>query len=183
MTLLAIIEHIYLPLLTQETAVMVSAFTYGIKQGATAPVLILTNTAAVLTDLLLFFVPAYFFADRLRTVLAPRYGNRYEQATNIVHRMGEFRMATAMAFVPPSVVAMVIVGLLRLSFWRTFGGLFLGSAAYVTVPLLLSLPLAATIPTFLLPVLPWIAPALAVILILVFGIRLWWSNRAATHKP
>lgn len=183
MTILSIIEHIYLPLLTQETAVMVSAFTYGLRQGATTPVLVLANTAAVLTDLLLFFVPAYYFADRLHTVLAPRYGNRYEQATRIVHRMGEFRMATAMAFVPPSVIAMVIVGLLRLSFWRTFGGLFLGSASYVAVPLLLSLPLAATIPSFLLPVLPWIAPALAVILVVVFGVRLWWSNRAVRHRP
>jgi len=155
---------------------MAAAFTYGLRAGASTPLLVVTDTAAVLTDLLLFFVPAYFFSDRLRTLLSPKLQERYVRATQTITRVGAFRAAIAMAFIPPSVIAMTIVGLLHLSFWRTMAGLFVGSSAYVVVPLVLALPLAAALPSFLLPVLPWTAPALAVLIVLIFLIRAWWNR-------
>jgi len=91
MTLLGIIEHLYLPLLTQETAVMAAAFTYGLRAGAGTPLLVVTDVAAVMTDLLLFFVPAYFFSEPLRGLLSPGLQARYVQATGIIARVGALR--------------------------------------------------------------------------------------------
>jgi membrane protein DedA with SNARE-associated domain len=168
-----VIARVYLPLLTQETAVMVSTFTYGYRTGLTAPALVAANTAAVLTDLVLFFLPAYLLSDRLHDRLERRFGDYYRRITRLVDRIGVFRTAAAMAFVMPSVAAMLCIGLLRLAFWRGLAGLFIGSALYVVIPLVLALPLAASVPNFLLPFLPWIAPILAIVVILLSLLRSW----------
>lgn len=166
-----VVARIYLPLLTQETAVMTSTFTYGLKTGLNPPELVLANTAAVLTDLALFFLPAYFLAERLHGYFERRFRNYYTRILKLVSRIGVFRAATAMAFVLPSVAAMLSFGLLRLAFWRGLVGLFIGSVLYVAIPLLLALPLAASLPVFLLPLLSWVAPALAVVIIVVSLLR------------
>lgn len=174
-----VIEHIYLPLLTQETAVMVSTFTYGLKAGMPVPGLVAANTAAILTDLALFFLPAYVFSERLHSHFELRYQGRYDQAIRLVDRIGVLCTSAAMAFIMPSVAAMVTVGLLRLSFWRGLAGLFIGTGIYVIVPLLLALPLAATLPAFVVPALEWVAPALAmaIILLSLFRARKHFARR------
>jgi hypothetical protein len=159
------IVHVYLPLLTQETAVMVSTFTYALKAGMTPFALVVVNTGAVLTDLVLFFLPAYILADRLHAFFEKRFQQYYDRAMRLVGRMGVFGTSVALAFVLPSVAAMLVVGLLRLAFWRGSIGLFIGSAVFVFIPLLLALPLAATLPAFVVPALRWVAPALAVLAI------------------
>lgn len=166
-----VIQHLYLPLLTQETAIMVSTFTFGVRSGAGVPLLVAVNTAAVITDLLLFFLPTYFLSGRLHAMLVRRFQARYDKGRSIVSRFGAFRTATVLGFVMPSVAAMIVIGLLRLSFWRGLAGLFIGSCAYVVLPLLVALPLSAALPSFLLPALQWVAPALVVGLILVTLIR------------
>ncbi|MBV9278448.1 MAG: hypothetical protein JOZ41_00045 [Chloroflexi bacterium] len=171
-----LVEHVYLPLLTQETAIMISAFTYGLEGGATTPILVATNTAAVLTDLVIFFLPTHVLAQRLHRVLASRLQDRYDQGSRLVEKVGAFRSATAMGFVMPSVVAMIVVGLLRLSFWRALAGLFLGSAVYVVIPLLIALPLASSLPRWVVPILPWVAPTLAVVIVAASVIRAVWRR-------
>jgi hypothetical protein len=171
-----IIQHLYLPLLTQETAVMISAFTYGLKAGAGAALLVAVNTAAVITDLILFFLPTYSFAERLHELLRSRFQDRYDTGVRFVARFGAFRASTAMGFVMPSVAAMIIVGALRLSFWRSMAGLFVGSAIYVVVPLLIAEPLAPILPRFLIPILPWIAPSIAIFFIALGVLRLLWKR-------
>lgn len=171
MDLAHVIVHVYLPLLTQETAVMVSTFTYGLKAGMTVPGLVAANTAAIFTDLGLFFLPTYVFSDRLHGLFEPRYQRRYDQVIRLVDRIGVFRTVTALAFVMPSVAAMISVGLLRLAFWRALAGLVIGSSLYVVIPLLLALPLAASLPAFLVPALQWAAPILALVFILFSLLR------------
>ena len=166
-----IVQHIYLPLLTQETAIMISTFTYGLNAGAGAPLLVLVNTAAVITDILLFFVPIHFLSQPLHDSLIARFQRRYDTGMRIVERFGAFRTAVALGFVMPSVAAMIVVGLLRLSFWRALAGLLVGSVVYVIVPLLVALPLAPALPRFLVPALPWVAPALGLILVLYTFLR------------
>ncbi|GAC1471446.1 MAG: hypothetical protein NVS2B16_12290 [Chloroflexota bacterium] len=172
-----IIQHLYLPLLTQETAVMVSAFTYSLKAGAGTPLLVVVNTIAVVTDLLIFFVPIHFLSQRLHDRLIARFQERYDTGMSLVSRFGAFRTATVVAFVMPSVAAMIVVGLLRLSFWRALAGLFAGSAAYVVLPLLIALPLASRLPRFIVPVLPWMSPVLALAIVIVALFRLWNGRR------
>ncbi len=176
-----IIQHIYLPLLTQETAIMISTFTYGLKAGATTLLLVLVNTAAVITDLIIFFLPVHFLSHRLHDALVRRFQHRYETGISVVNRFGAFRTAAVLGFVMPSVAAMVVVGLLRLSFWRALAGLFLGSVVYVILPLLVALPLAPVIPAFLVPLLQWVAPALAVIFILVTVFRMFLDRHRGQH--
>lgn len=171
-----VVQHLYLPLLTQETAVMVSTFTYGLKVGAGPPLLVLVNTVAVITDLAVFFVPVHFVSQTLHDAMIVRFQRRYDTGMSIVARFGAFRTALALGFVMPSVAAMIVVGLLRLSFWRALGGLFVGSVLYVIVPLLVALPLASSLPSFVLPALPWVAPGLAVVLVVVALIRLQFGH-------
>ena len=168
--------HLYLPLLTQETAIMVSTFTYGIKAGTPDPVLVGINTAAVITDLALFFIPIYFLSGRLHRTLIARFQNHYETGVRTVSRFGAFPTSAVLGFVMPSVAAMIVVGLLRLSFWRSLAGLFVGSAVYVVLPLLVALPLAATLPRFLLPLLQWTAPVVVALYVLISLAR-WQINR------
>jgi branched-subunit amino acid transport protein AzlD len=162
-----ILVHVYLPLLTQETAVMVSTFTYALKTGASWPLLALVNTIAVATDLVIFFLPTHFLSARLHTALTARFQNRYDTGMNYVIRFGAFKTAFLLGFVMPSVAAMIVVGLLHLPFRRALAGLFLGSAVYVVVPLGVALPLAPIFPRFLLPLLPWIGPGAAILFLLV----------------
>jgi hypothetical protein len=171
--------HLYLPLLTQETAVMVSSFTYALKAGVSWPLLVLVNTIALATDLVIFFLPTHFLSARLHKVLTARFQNRYDTGMNYVVRFGAFKTATFLGFVMPSVAAMIVVGLLRLPFRRALAGLFVGSAVYVIVPLLVALPLAPIFPHFLLPLLPWVAPTIAIFFVLVALYRL----RYGQHKP
>jgi hypothetical protein len=171
-----ILLHLYLPLLTQETAVMVSTFTYSLKAGAAWPVLVLVNTIAVATDLMIFFLPTHFLSGRLHKLLTVRFQSRYDTGMNFVVRFGAFRTATFLGFVMPSVAAMIVVGLLRLPFRRALAGLFVGSVAYVAVPLLVALPLAPIFPHFLLPLLPWVAPSIAILLVSVALYRLRYSQ-------
>jgi membrane protein DedA with SNARE-associated domain len=166
-----VITRIYLPLLAQETAVMVSTFTYGLKAGLAVPTLVLANSAAILTDLALFFLPAYALAERLRAFFERHYGRYYDQATRLVDRIGVFQTSVALAFVMPSVLAMLSIGLLRLAFWRALAGLFIGSALYVVIPLVLALPLAASLPPVVTSALPWVTPALAIVVILLTLLR------------
>lgn len=157
---------------------MVSTFAYGLKTGMTPLGLVLVNTGAVITDMALFFVPAYILADRLHTFLQTRLASYYARATGLVGRVGVFRTSLALAFVLPSVAAMLVVGLLRLDFWRAALGLLIGSAVYVVIPLLLALPLANVLPAYLVPLLRWVAPVLAVIVIVASLARSQWSSRA-----
>jgi len=173
MNLADVIERVYLPLLTQETAVMVSTFIYGLKAGMTPPALVAANSAAVVTDLGLFFLPAYVLSARLHGFFERRYQRYYDRTIRLVDRIGVFPTATALAFVMPSVVAMVSVGLLRLAFWRGVAGLLIGSMLYVAIPLVLALPLAATLPAFVVPALKWVTPVLALVVILVPLLRAW----------
>ncbi|MGI8827699.1 MAG: hypothetical protein ACR2JC_19120 [Chloroflexota bacterium] len=175
MNLPDIVEHLYLPLLTQETAVMVSVFTYGLRAGAGAPLLVGVNTAAVATDLILFFVPAHLLSQRLEAKFGSKLHHYHDMASRFVARFGSFRASLALAYVLPSVAAMIVIGVLRLSFWRALAGLFLGSTIYVVPPLLLSAPLAPILPAFVVPLLPWVAPSLAVAVILVYLVRLRWG--------
>lgn len=175
-----VVTQLYLPLLTQETAVMISTFTYGLKAGMSSVFLAGLNTAAVITDLGLFFLPSYLLSERLHTFFERRYERYYQQARRLSTHIGVFRTSTVLAFVMPSVAAMIVVGLLRLAFWRALAGLFIGSAVYVVIPLLLALPLAATLPTFVVPVLRWIAPAIALLLVLSSIARSW--SRGDPHK-
>jgi hypothetical protein len=177
MSLSQIIQHIYLPLLTQETAVMISTFTYGLKNGVSSPVLIIVNTAAVITDLLLFFVPVHFLSQRLHDALVARFRERYDTGTRIVAHFGAFRTAAALGFVMPSIAAMIVVGLLRLPFRHALAGLFAGSAVYVALPLIIALPLASFLPRSVLPFLPWIPLGLAFLFVLVALIRFRTSRR------
>jgi hypothetical protein len=162
-----IFRHIYLPLLTQETAVMISTLTYGLRAGVNAWLLVLVNTLAVSTDLCLFFVPVHFLSRRLHDALVSRFQERYDTGVRAVERFGPFRTATALGFVMPSVAAMIVVGLLRLSFWRALAGLFVGSAVYIAIPLLIALPLSSAIPSFILPVLQWVPLSLVVVIVLI----------------
>ncbi len=171
-----VILHVFLPLLTQETAIMVSAFAYGLKTDVAVGWLIALNTLAVTIDIALFFIPTFFLSDRLHNSIQERMGDYYDRGVNIVKLMGAFRTATAMAFVMPSVAAMIVVGLLRLSFWRALAGLFVGSVAYVVVPLLIALPLASTLPAYLLPLLRWTAPAILLALVLLSLVRAGWRG-------
>jgi hypothetical protein len=173
------ILRLYLPLLSQETGIMVSAFTYGIKAGVGDLVLVVINTLAVITDLALFFLPTYFLSQRLHDMLIARFRDRYETGVRTVSRYGAFRTAAVLGFVMPSVVAMIVVGLLRLSFWRGLSGLFVGSAVYVAIPLVIALPLASTLPGFLLPVLQWAAPALFLAYLAVIFVRWQLGRRRA----
>lgn len=159
---------------------MVSAFAYGLKTNVAVPWLIALNTIAVTIDIGLFFVPTYFLSDRLHSSLQRRMGDYYQRGVNIVNLVGAFRTATAMAFVMPSVAAMIVVGLLRLSFWRAVTGLFVGSVVYVVVPLLIALPLASTLPAYLLPLLRWTAPVIMLTLVLVSIARSRWKG---SRKP
>jgi hypothetical protein len=174
-------EHIFLPLLTQETAVMTSAFAYGLKTGVSVPWLVGMNTLAVVVDLAVFFLPTYLLSGRIHGALSRRMGRHYERGARIVERLGAFRTATALAFVMPSVAAMITIGLLRLQFSRALGGLFLGSVAYVIIPLLVAIPLAATVPGYLLPLLRWTAPAIALTLIVLSLARAGWKGLRAAH--
>lgn len=183
MTLQDIVEHVYLPLLTQETGVMVSAFTYGLRAGASAPLLVFVNTAAVLTDLIVFFLPTRLLSGHLHGALIARFRYRYDTGVRLVTRFGAFRTALALAFVMPSVAAMIVVGLLPLSFWRALSGLFLGSTIYVVLPLLVALPLAPVLPGFILPVLPWIAPSLALLVVVIALVRLWLGSHGTAAEP
>lgn len=162
MTPVDLAARIFLPLLTQETAVMVSTFTYGTRAGLSIPVLIAANTAAVLTDLALFFLPAYLLASRLHAHFEARYTGSYARITRLVERIGVFQAATALAFVMPSVAAMLCMGVLRIAFWPAFAGLLFGSTVYVVIPLVVALPLAAALPSFAVPALQWVGPVLAV---------------------
>jgi membrane protein DedA with SNARE-associated domain len=150
---------------------MVSTFTYGLEAGLTVPTLILTNNAAIVTDLGLFFLPAYAFSERLHAFFQRHYGRYYDQANRLVDRIGVFQTSVALAFVMPSVLAMLSIGLLRLAFWRALAGLFIGSALYVVIPLVLALPLAASLPPAVTSALPWLTPALAVVVILILVLR------------
>jgi hypothetical protein len=155
---------------------MVSAFAYGLKTNVAVPWLVALNTIAVTIDIGLFFVPTYFLSDRLHNSLQRRMGDYYQRGVNIVKVLGAFRTATAMAFVMPSVAAMIVVGLLRQSFWRAISGLFVGSVVYVAVPLLIALPLASTLPAYLLPLLRWTAPAILLILVLISLVKTGWKG-------
>jgi hypothetical protein len=166
-----LITRVYLPLLAQETAVMVTTFTYGLEAGLAVPTLILANNAAILTDLGLFFLPAYVLSDRLHAFFERHYGRYYEQAARLVDRIGVFQTSVALAFVMPSVLAMLSIGLLRLAFWRALAGLFIGSALYVVIPLVLALPLAASLPPVVTSALPWFTPALAIVVIVFTVLR------------
>ncbi len=177
-----IFAHIYLPLLTQETGIMVSTFTYGLRAGATSLLLVLVNTAAVITDLLIFFVPIHFLSSGMQRRLVGRFRDRYDTGQQYVERFGAFRTSAVLGFVMPSVAAMVVVALLRLSFWRALAGLFLGSAIYVALPLIIALPLAASLPKFVVPLLPWAAPVLLVLFLLLAGIRALWKARTEPSK-
>jgi len=150
---------------------MISTFTYGIKAGVADFLLVIINTAAVITDLGLFFVPVYFLSRRLHDMLVSRFRDRYETGVRTVNRFGAFRTSAVLGFVMPSVAAMIVVGLLRLSFWRSLAGLFVGSAVYVVLPLVIALPLASTLPAFLLPLLQWTAPAVFALYLLVSLVR------------
>lgn len=176
-----VLQHLYLPLLTQETAVMISALTFGAREGVSVPVLVAVNTAAVLTDLVLFFMPTYFLSRRLHAMLIDRFQERYDQGRAAVAHFGALRTAAMLGFVMPSVAAMVVVGLLRLSFWRALAGLFLGSSIYVVLPLLVALPLSSALPAFVIPILPWVAPALAAVLIVYAVIRASFRRHATAH--
>jgi hypothetical protein len=155
---------------------MVSAFAYGLKTDVAVGWLIALNTVAVTIDIALFFIPTFFLSDRLHNSIQERMGDYYDRGVNIVKLMGAFRTATAMAFVMPSVAAMIVVGLLRLSFWRALAGLFVGSVTYVVVPLLIALPLASTLPAYLLPLLRWTAPAILLALVLLSLLRAGWRG-------
>jgi hypothetical protein len=172
--------HLYLPLLSQETAIMVSTFTYGIKAGVTALALIGINTAAVVTDLAIFFVPIYFLSRPLHAMLVSRFQDRYDTGVRTVNRFGAFWTSAVLGFVMPSVAAMIVVGLLRLGFWKSLGGLFAGSAIYVVLPLLVAEPLASTLPSFLLPLLQWTAPAIVAIYVIIILVR--WQIRRWRQK-
>jgi hypothetical protein len=167
MSISAIVQHIYLPLLTQETAVMISTLTYGLKAGVNPWILVLVNTAAVLTDICVFFVPIHFLSRRLHDALVSRFQERYDTGLRAVKRFGPFRTATALGFVMPSVAAMIVVALLRLSFWRALAGLFVGSVAYVAIPLVIALPLSSALPPFILPVLQWVPLSIVLIIVLL----------------
>ncbi|GAC1443871.1 MAG: hypothetical protein NVSMB52_02660 [Chloroflexota bacterium] len=171
-----VVTHIYLPLLTQETGVMVSTFTYGLRAGIGAPMIVLANTIAVVTDLALFFLPTYFLSNNLHNVLERRFADRYQQGSRMVQRVGAFPAATAIAFVMPSVAAMVVVGLLRLDFRQALAGLFLGSAVYVVVPLALAEPLSKVIPSAIVPFLVWIGPGLAVTIVVALLFRFLYTR-------
>jgi len=155
---------------------MVSAFAYGLKTDVAVGWLIALNTLAVTIDIALFFIPTFFLSDRLHNSIQERMEDYYDRGIKIVKLMGAFRTATAMAFVMPSVAAMIVVGLLRLSFWRALAGLFVGSVAYVVVPLLIALPLASTLPAYLLPLLRWTAPAILLALVLLSLVRAGWRG-------
>jgi hypothetical protein len=147
-------------------AIMLSTFVYGTKEGASNLDLVAMNTAAIVTDLLIFFVPVHFLGPRLQGMLVARFQKRYETGREAVRRFGEFRTAAVLGLIMPSVAGMIVVGLLRLSFWRGLAGLFVGSAISVVLPLLIALPLSSTLPGFLLPLLPWTAPTMLVLYLL-----------------
>jgi membrane protein DedA with SNARE-associated domain len=155
---------------------MVSAFTYGLKIGVTAPWLVLLNTLAVSIEIAAFYVPTYLLSDRLHDSLQRRMGPHYDRGARIVERLGAFQTAVAMGFVMPSSAAMIVVGLLRLNFWRALVGLFIGSATYVVIPLLIALPLASTLPAEVLPLLQWTAPAIAAVVIIVSLVHAGWKS-------
>lgn len=157
---------------------MVSTFTYAIKAGMSPLALVVVNTLAVFTDLVLFFLPAYILADRLHEYFKKSFQQYYDRAMRLVIRMGVFRTSVALAVILPSVAAMFIVGLLRLAFWRALIGLFIGSAIYVIVPLLLALPLAAALPAYVVPALRWVAPGLAVLVIVSSLVRAQFNRSA-----
>lgn len=169
-----ILLHIFLPLLTQDTAVMASAFAYGLKIGVAPGWLIALNTLAVGVDIALFFLPAYLLSHRLHGVLRRRVGRQYDRGAALVLRLGPFRTATLMAFVMPSTAAMIAAGLLRLPLRHAAAGLFVGGAVYVAVPLVIALPIAHAVPVALLPLLRWTAPALVLLLVLLLGARELW---------
>ena len=178
MTVADTIVHVYVPLLTQETAVMISTFTYALKAGMPPVGLILLNSLAIFTDLLLFFLPAHILADRLHNYFQRRFQQYYDRAASMTRRIGVFRTSFALAFVLPSVAAMLVVGLLRLTFWRAMAGLFIGSAIYVVIPLLLAVPLADTLPAYVVPGLRWVAPALAVVVVVLSVARAQFGRQA-----
>jgi hypothetical protein len=171
--------HLYLPLLTQETAIMLSTFVYGLKEGAGNLDLLAINTTAIVTDLLLFFLPIHFLCPRLHDALVSRSEKGYKTGRATVRRFGDFRTAAVLGLVLPSVTGMIVVGLLRLSFWRALGGLFVGSAVSVVLPLLIALPLASTLPRYLLPALQWTAPTLMALYLLVSIVRWQLSRRSS----
>jgi hypothetical protein len=176
--------RLYLPLLTQEGGIMVSTFTLGIKAGVGKTVLAGIDAAAVITDLGVFFLPCYFLARSPHARLLVRLRDRYETAVRPVARFGTFWTAAIAAFAMPSVSAMIIIGLLRLPFWRAFGGLLAGSAAYAALPLLVASPIASVLPGYLVPALQWTVPALVVLYLLVAVAR--WrisEHRAASREP
>ena len=178
MTFADTIVRVYMPLLTQETAVMISTFTYALKAGMPPIGLVVLNTLAVFTDLLLFFLPAYVLADRLHDYFQRRFQEYYDRAAALTLRVGVFRTSFALAFVLPSVAAMLVVGLLRLTFWRAMAGLFLGSALYVVIPMLLAVPLADSLPAYVVPGLRWVAPILAVLVVVSAVARAQFGRHA-----
>lgn len=176
MRLSDLILHLYLPLLTQETAVMGAAFAYGVRHGVSVPVLATIDMAAVLTDLALVFLPVHFMSQRLHDLLIPHVQERYTKGQSIVSRRGAFFTAAVAGFVMPSVSGMIVVGLLRLPLWRALLGLFAGSTVYAVIPLLVALPLASALPAALISALSWAAPVLAGLFILVSLVR-WLRTR------
>ena len=162
---------------------MVSAFTYGLKIGVTPPWLVLLNTLAVSLEIVAFYVPTYFLSDRLHDSLQRRMGPHYDRGARIVERLGAFQTAVALGFVMPSSAAMIVLGLLRLNFWRALIGLFVGSTTYVAIPLLIALPLASTLPAQVLPLLQWTAPVIAAIVIIVALVRAAWKGSRRKDAP
>jgi hypothetical protein len=150
---------------------MASTFAYGLRAGASVPLLITLNVVAILIDMMLFFAPTYVLSDRLHAMLRARMSGSYDRGLEIVGRVGALRTATALAFILPSVVAMITVGLLRLQFWRAALGIFIGSSVYVVIPLLIAVPLSAALPPYLLSLLPWSPPVIGVVLIAVWLVR------------
>jgi hypothetical protein len=174
-----LLTHVLLPLLTQETAIMASSFAYGLRAGYPVPVLIAANCVAIVIDMTIFFGSTYLLSERLHDMLRRRLSEYYDRGHGYAERLGALRTSTILAFVLPSVIAMITVGLLRLQFWRAATGLLIGSAVYVVIPLLIAVPLAKALPPFLLTFLPWAPPIIGVVLVAIWLIRARPGTRGA----
>jgi hypothetical protein len=158
---------------------MASSFAYGLKAGYSVPVLIAANCVAIVIDMTIFFGSTYFLSERLHGVLRRRLSEYYDRGHGYAERMGALRTATILAFVLPSVIAMITVGLLRLQFWRAAGGLLIGCAVFVVTPLLIAVPLADALPSFLVTFLPWAPPIIGVLFVVVWLIRAGTRDKRA----
>lgn len=161
---------------------MASSFAYGVRHGVSAPVLTAIDMAAVLTDLVVVFLPVHFMSQRLHDLLIPHVQERYTKAQSILSRRGAFVVAAVAVCVMPSVSGMIVVGLLRLPLWRALLGLCIGSAVYAVLLLLAALPLATVLPAVLISALSWVAPVLVGLFILVSLVLRFWSQHEAGRR-